>query len=167
MRVVKWRSMNTEAIWGIVGILATAAAGVWAINDARKEVKEQTTLQRNLAWLRIKTDLVFLLINPTEKAYDKEITKGLDEFVHLSRALEPNKNPKALKGAAENDAIEMAEKLVSDGYASWKTGLDAQRVRETLQEWKQQKDTVREQAANRKSRARVRRFFRRRTKSPL
>ncbi len=159
--------MNTDAILGIGGILATAGFGVWAINDARKAVKEQTILQRNLSWVRIKTDLVWQLIEPTEKAYDKEIARGLEEFILISTALDPNKNPKALKGAAENEGVEMAEKLVSEGYATWKVGLDAERVRKTLQEWREQKDIAREQERNRRLWSRLRRLFRGRMKSPL
>lgn len=154
-----------EAIWGIGGVLATAAAAVWAINDARKQVKEQTSIQRNLAWAGIVNDLMWDFVDPTDKAHSREVTKGLSDFVLLSKALDPHKNPDTLKRTAEYEAARMAQKAVADGSATWKSSLDVRGVQDALREWKEQRGIAREQLANRKIWPRVRRLFRGRTKS--
>lgn len=142
---------------GVVGILAAAGFSWWAINDARKQVREQTRIQRNLAWVKIQTDLMWLFINPTEKAHSKEIAKGLEEFALLSRALDPRKKPENLKAAAENEALETAEKLVRDGLATWKEDFDVEKVRQALHTWKAEKDAVR---AAKDSKRKTLRFWR-------
>ena len=151
-------------MWAIGGILATAVVGVWAINDARKQVREQTTIQRNLAWARIINDLMWDFVDPTDRAHSKDVTKGLADFVLLSKALDPRKNPDVLKSAAEYEAVCMAEKAVADGSASWKPNLDVEGVQKALQERKAQKDVAREQLSNRRFWSRIRRFLRARPK---
>jgi hypothetical protein len=133
--------------WGIVlgaaGIVATAAFGVWAINDAREQVRGFIRTERNLAWARIQNDLVWLFVEPTARSHSKEIATGLSVFAILAKELNPEQTPENLKEAAENEALEMAEKLVAGGYASWKPSLDKQRVSQKLKEWKAEKDKVR------------------------
>ncbi len=136
--------------WGIVlgaaGIVATAAFGVWAINDARKQVRGFVRTERNLAWTRVQNDLVWLFVDPTEKSHSKEIATGLAVFALLAKELSPEQTPENLKEAAENEALEMAEKLVAGGYATWKPEFDRQRVCQKLKEWKAEKDKVRHRA---------------------
>jgi len=133
--------------WGIVlgaaGIVATAAFGVWAINDARKQVRGFIRTERNLAWTRIQNDLVWLFVDPTAKSHSKETATGLAVFALLAKELNPERTHENLKEAAENEALEMAEKLVAGGYATWKPDLDMQRVSQKLKEWKSEKDKAR------------------------
>jgi Mg/Co/Ni transporter MgtE len=137
--------MDAGAIWGILGIVGTAIFGIWAINDARKQVRKSVELQRNLAWVRVQNDLVWEFINPTDKAFSREIAKGMEEFALFSKEIDSRKKPEVLKEAAEKEALLFAEKLVTDGYATWKDDLDTQKVRELLQEWRAQKNAVRVQ----------------------
>lgn len=153
--MVKCRAMSTETMWAIGGIVATAVVGVWAINDARKQVKEQTAIQRNLAWTRIVNDFMWDFVDPTDKAHSPEVTKGLSDFVLLSKALDPRKNPDTLKRTAEYEAARMAQKAVADGSATWKSNLNVQGVQEVLREYEEQKDIAREQRRNRKFWSRV------------
>lgn len=132
--------------WGIAlgaaGILATAALGVWAINDARKQVRGFIRTERNLAWTKIQNELIWLFVDPTEKSHSKEIATGLAVFALLAKELNPERTAENLKEAAENEALEMAEKLVAGGYAKWKPDLDMQRVSHKLKEWKAEKAKV-------------------------
>jgi len=127
---------------GVVGIVATAAFGVWAINDAREQVRGFISTERNLAWTRIQNDLIWLFVEPTAKSHSKEIATGLAVFALLATELNPEQTPENLKEAAENEALEMAEKLVAGGYATWKPDLDMQRVSQKLKEWKAEKAKV-------------------------
>lgn len=164
-KVVESQAMSPETIWSIAGIVVTAGFSVWAINDARKQVKEQTAIQRNVAWARIVNDLMWDFVDPTDKAYSREVTKGLADFVLLSKALDPCKNPDALRRAATYEAVRMAEKAVADGAGSWKPNLDLEGVQKALADWKAQKDSAREQLSNAKPWHHLRRLLRLRTKS--
>lgn len=135
--------MGVDTILGIIGIAATAGVGIWAINDVRQQVHRLILMDRNLAWVRVQNDLVWLFVDPTDKAHGKEIAKGLGEFAVLARELDPQRIPEDLKTAAENEALEMAERLVADGYAKWKMDLDMKKVLQRLEEWKAQKSKSR------------------------
>jgi hypothetical protein len=135
--------MSTEAIVSIFGILATAVFSIIAINDARRQVRQLISVARGLAWKKVVTDLAWLFIDPTEKAYTTEITKGLEEFSVLSRALDPQKNPEDLKAAAEHQALELADELVRGGGATWKDNLDVKKAKQVIDDWKAVKNGVR------------------------
>jgi hypothetical protein len=135
--------MDAGTIWGILGIVGTAAFGIWAINDARKLVKKSVELQRNLAWRRVENELVWEFVDPTEKGYSREIVKALEEFTLLSKELDPRKRPEALKEAAEKEALAFAERLVANGYATWKRDFDRERLAQALSEWRAEKNAVR------------------------
>jgi hypothetical protein len=136
--------MDLGIAFGAAGIVATAGFGVWAINDARKQVRGFVRTERNLAWTRVQNDLVWLFVDPTSKSHSKEIATGLAVFALLAKELSPEQTRENLKEAAENEALEMAENLVASGYGTWKPELDMQRVSQKLREWKAEKGKVRE-----------------------
>lgn len=139
--------MDAGEIWGIalgaVGVVATAGFSIWAINDARKQVRGSVRTQRNLAWIRVQNELVWLFVDPTDKTHSKEVATGLSEFALLARELNPDRKPKDLKEAADNEALQLAEQLVNGGYATWKPDLDLQKVQEKLNQWRAEKDNAR------------------------
>lgn len=139
--------MDAGEIFGIIlgagGIIATAGFGVWAINDARNQVRASVRTERNLAWTKVQNELVWLFVDPTDRSHTKEIATGLAVLALLAKELNPEKKPEALKEAAENDALEMAQQLVDGGYATWKPDLDTQKVRQRLSEWDAEKSKAR------------------------
>lgn len=139
--------MDAGEIWGIVlgaaGILITAAFSICAIRDARDQVRGFIRTERNLAWTRIQNELVWLFVDPTDKSHTKEVATGLAVFAMLAQELDPQKTPSDLKEAAENEALELAEKLVSGGYATWKPDLDIGAVQQRLTCWRTAKNKVR------------------------
>jgi len=143
----------------MVGILATAIFSIWAINDARKQVRQQAKVQRDVAWVKVQNDLVWLFVDPTDRAHSKEVVKGLSEFALLSKVLDPRKSPENLKRAAENEALDMAERLVAAGSATWKPDLDREKARSALSEWRAEKDVARAKMSTNGSWAKIRRFF--------
>lgn len=139
--------MDAGEIWGVVlgvaGIVVTAGFSIWAINDAREQVRRFIRTQRNLEWTKLQNEMVWLFVDPTDKSHTKEVATGLAVFALLANELDPDRSPEALREAAENEALELAEKLVHGGYATWNPQLDAQKVRERLNEWRIEKNKVR------------------------
>jgi len=141
--------MDAGEVWGIVlgiaGIGVTAGFSIWAINDARQQVKRFIRTQRNLEWTRLQNEIVWLFVDPTDQSHTKEVATGLAVFALLAQELGPDKSPETLKEAAENEALVLAEKLVQGGYAVWKPQLDVQKACERLKEWRTEKDKARAQ----------------------
>jgi hypothetical protein len=77
----------------VVGIVVTAGFSVWAINDARDQVRKSILLQRNLTYLKLQNDLAWEIVDPTDKAYRQEIANGLEAFVVFQRNLLQRKEP--------------------------------------------------------------------------
>lgn len=122
---------------GIVGIVITMVIAVCSMRDARKQVKDLINLERNRVYVRIRNDMVWLFVDPTELAHSVEIAKGLEEFNLISTVLEPKQNPDITKDIVNNKALEFAQNLVESGYAIWKPEWDMERVKHTIAEWKQ------------------------------
>jgi hypothetical protein len=129
--------MDTGSIIGIVGIVITTIIAAYAICDVRKRVKGLIDLERKRVFTRIRNDMVWLFVNPTELAHSTEIAKGLEEFYVLSAALDPKQTADLTSEMVNNEALVFAEKLVNDGYASWKPGWDMEKLRRTIHDWKQ------------------------------
>jgi hypothetical protein len=127
----------------IIGIVVTAAFSVWAINDAREQVRRSVLLERNLTYLKLQNDLAWEILDPTDRGYRQEIANGLEAFVLLSRALDPDKSGDALREAAEKEALELADRLVADGFATWKPEMDREKLLTVMHQWKAQKSAVR------------------------
>jgi hypothetical protein len=146
--------MDAGEIWGIflgaAGIVATAGFGIWAINDAREQVRGFIRTERNVAWSRILNELVWLFVDPTDRSHSKEVATGLGVFALLAQELNPEQTPESLKEAAENEALQLAEQLVTGGYAVWKPGLDPEKVLQKLKEWETEKAKVRAQLKSKK-----------------
>ncbi len=135
--------MSTEMIVGIAGIVITTVIAVYAINDVRREAKKIVKIGRDLAYLKIKNEIVWEFIDPTESAYTSEIAKGLHEFGFLSQVLNPEWTPDAVKAAVEKEALVFAEELVASGRATWKKDLDSEKVRKLISAWKAEKNVER------------------------
>ena len=121
----------------------TTGVAIYALWDARGQVKKMIKLERDLAYLKIKNDMVWEFIDPTENTHSSQIAKGLHEFGLLAQALKPQWSPETIKSAVENEALEFAEELVKTGRASWKAGLDLQKVRRAIDHWQADKSVER------------------------
>lgn len=100
-------------------------------------------LGRGLAYLKIKNDMVWEFLVPTESAYTPEIAKGLHEFGLLAQALNPGLTPDTIKSVVENEALEFAEELVRSGRATWKSDFDLEKVRKAIGDWRTEKNAER------------------------
>jgi hypothetical protein len=135
--------MTADLIVGVLGIVITTAIAVYAIWDVRRETKKTLKIQRDLAYLTVKNDLVWEFIDPTESAYTPEIAKGLHEFGFLAQALNPEWTADAIKTAVEKEALEFAEELVNGGRATWKKDFDLEKVRKAIGDWRGEKNVER------------------------
>lgn len=128
---------------GTAGILATAAFAIYAIRDVRKEAKKMLRLAHDVAYLKLKNDMVWQFIEPADNTYSLEIAKGLHEFGHLAQALNPALTPDLIKAAVEKEALEFADELVRGGTAKWKKDYDLEKLRKAIDGWKVEKTAER------------------------
>jgi hypothetical protein len=135
--------MSADLIVGIVGIVITTLIAIYAIWDVRREARKTLKIERDLAYLRVKNDLVWEFIDPTESAYTSEIAKGLHEFGFLAQALNPEMTTDTVKTAVEKEALEFAEDLVNSGRARWKQDFDLEKVRKAIDGWRAEKNVER------------------------
>ncbi len=135
--------MSTDVVVALASTVLMTAVAIYAICDVRNEAKKMLKLGRNLAYLKIKNDMVWEFIEPTESAHTPEIAKGLHEFGLLAQALNPELTPDTIKSAVENEALEFAEELVKSGRATWKSDLDLERVRKAIGSWRTEKNVER------------------------
>ncbi len=134
--------MSSETIIGIIGIVITTAIAIFAILDARRLVKESIDIDRKLAYLKVKNDLVWEFIDPTESAYSPQIAKGLHVFGFLSQELNPKVSHEAIKESVEKESLQFAEELVNSGRAQWQKDLDSEKVRHEIKSWQAAKNVA-------------------------
>ncbi len=128
--------MDTGSIIGIAGTVITTIIAVYAICDVRKQVKGLISLERKRVFTRIRNQMVWLFIDPTELAHTEEIAKGLEEFYLISATLDPKQTVEFTSNVVNNEALVFAEKSVSEGYATWKPGWDMEKLKQTVRDWK-------------------------------
>jgi hypothetical protein len=116
---------------------------IYAIRDTRKQAFKMILLDRNRFYARIRNDMAWLFIDPTDYARKSEIAKGLEEFCITAQEAEPKWTIEDLKGAVENEALHFAATLVKSGYATWKAELDVAAVEQRLLEWQTDKNRER------------------------
>src|SRR5260370_38591404 len=139
-------TMTTELLLGWIGLLAALIAvgvSIYAILDVIREVKKLIRIERNRAYARILNDMAWLFITPTERAHSKEIAKGLEEFSMFAKILNPERTPDISTNTVNNEALAMADRLVTNGYARWNDGWDIEKVKVELQSWQTAKNEVR------------------------
>jgi hypothetical protein len=135
--------MSVELIVAVFGILLTTAFAIYAINDVRREVKKVIKLGRDLAYLRVKNDVAWEFIDPTDDAFTPKIGLGLNEFGLLAQALNPDWTDEHIKTSVENESLQFAEKLVENNIATWKKDCDAEKVRSVIKSWQAEKNIER------------------------
>jgi len=135
--------MSTEVVVALASTVLATAVAIYAICDVRNEAKKMLKLGRGLAYLKIKNDMVWEFLVPTESAYTPEIAKGLHEFGLLAQALNPGLTPDTIKSVVENEALEFAEELVRSGRATWKSDFDLEKVRKAIGDWRTEKNAER------------------------
>jgi len=128
---------------GIAGIVITTVIAICAMLDVRNQVKKIIKIGRDLAYLRVKNDLVWEFIDPTESAYTVQIANSLHEFGFLAQALDPNQTADTIRGVVEKESLEFAEELVNNGRATWKKGLSLEKARGQITIWRAEKNVER------------------------
>lgn len=127
--------MDTGSIIGIIGILITTVIAIYAINDARRQVRKQIELERKRVYTRVRNQLVWQFIEPIQDVHKPEIAEGLEEFALISQTLNPAHTPELTKNAVENETLLFAKKLVDGGYGRFKPGFNEQKIKETIRRW--------------------------------
>lgn len=115
--------------------IAAIIVSVWAVFDVREQVKNLIGLERKRVFTKIRNDMVWLFIDPTNRSHPAEIAKGLEEFSLLSMVLDPKQTPDLTKNAVNNEVLMFADQLVKNGFATWKTGWDVAQVNQTIHDW--------------------------------
>jgi hypothetical protein len=129
--------MDLGSIIGIVGIVITTVIAVYAIRDVRKQVRDLISVERQRLFARVRNDMVWLFVDPTELAHSVDIAKGLEEFNLITVALDPKQTAELTNNVVNNEALVFAEKLVDGGFATWKPGWNMEKLKQTIHEWKQ------------------------------
>jgi CRISPR/Cas system-associated protein Cas10 (large subunit of type III CRISPR-Cas system) len=129
--------MDYGSIIGIAGIVITTVVAVYAIRDVRKQVRYLISVERQRLFARVRNDMVWLFVDPTELAHSVDIAKGLEEFNLITVAIDPKQTADITNNVVNNEALVYAEKLVKGGYATWKPGWNMEKVKQTVDEWKQ------------------------------
>jgi len=119
------------------------SVAIYAIRDTRKQALKTIFLERNRSYARVRNDMAWLFIDPTDVAQSSEIAKGLEEFCITAQAAEPKWTIEDLKGAVENEALHFADTLVKSGYGTWKVGLDLTGAEQRLLNWQTDKNRER------------------------
>jgi len=130
--------MSSELIVGWVAlVIAGIGVGisVWALLDVRAQVKELISVERQRVFTKVRNDMVWLFIDPTERSHTPEIAKGLEDFALLSRVLDPAATPELTNHAVNNLALLFADQLVTAGFATWKSGWDHDKLKHAMQAW--------------------------------
>ena len=130
--------MSTELAiaWIALAVsLIGLGVSVFGVMDVREKVKGLIGLERKRAFTRIRNDMVWLFIDRTARAHTPDIAKGLEEFATLSVALYPDQTPDLTNDAINKEALAFANKLVENGFATWKPGFDLAKVQQVLHDW--------------------------------
>jgi len=135
--------VDCGAIIGIAGIVITTAIAIYAILDVRRQVKGLLKVQRGVACAKIINDMAWLFVDPTEKAHSAEIAKGLEEFCLLAQVITPESGVNVHKETVEKEALSLAQELVENGAATWKSELDKEKVKKELHGWQTEKNAAR------------------------
>ena len=135
--------MSLESLIGILGILLATAISVYAIGDVQNKATRIIQVGRDLAYLRVKNDLVWEFVDPTDSAYSVQIAKGLHEFGFLAQELDSEQTPETVRATVEKNSLEFADELVKNGKATWKKGLNLEKAREQINIWQAEKNLER------------------------
>lgn len=134
--------MSPDTIISIVSTVLTTVVAIYAILDSRRLVKNNLQIQRNLAYRKLNNDLVWTVVEPVQDVYPSEIVKAFYDFDLLARELKPKWNPKPLKEAVENEALQSAHDMVQTGKFIWKKDVDVEEVKKMLDRWNADKNKV-------------------------
>jgi hypothetical protein len=128
----------------IVSNLIMLAVAIYAIRDTRKQSRKMIFLERNQCYAKVRNDMAWLYIDPTQHAQTPELAKALEEFCNMAQEAEPGKwTVEDLKVVVENQSLHFAATLVKGGYATWKAGLSLDLVNQKLRDWESDKNRER------------------------
>jgi hypothetical protein len=127
----------------LVGIVALIVS-IAAIYDARKAAHKAILIERNRAWSRALSGIMWLYMDRTERAHDPAVADAINECFQLFDAAEPGKwTPEKVKEAVENESLQAAAEMVDIGYGHWKPDFLIEKGQQKLQRWKSDKNRAR------------------------
>lgn len=121
----------------------TTLYATFAIYDTRKQMRELLRLDRLRVYKKVRTDMMWLYIDPTERAHTPEIAKGMEDLWTIVQILDPEWTLADLKGAVENEAKFAARVLAENGQAAWKDGLPIAEIDEQVRRWESNRNRER------------------------
>lgn len=148
--------MDANLTVDVVSNIVMLAVAIYAIRDTRKQARKMIFLDRNRSYAKVRNDMAWLYIDPTDTAQASEIAKELEEFCITAQEAEPKWAIEDLKSAVEKESLHFADTLVKSGYATWKADLDVGEVEQQLHSW-----------ATDKNRERIRNLFSRKERFSL
>jgi hypothetical protein len=116
--------------------ILTTGVALYAIRDTRQQVRDMKLLERNRVYSKVRTDIMWMYLNPTEQSHTAQIGQGIEEFCIMAQAVDPQYSPADLKAAIENEALCGAELLVKSGHGTWKPGANMAAINQKLLNWK-------------------------------
>jgi hypothetical protein len=135
--------MSADLWVDICSNLVMLSVAIYAIRDTRTQTRRMVLLERNRVYAKVRADLAWQFIDPTEHAQSTEIAKALEEFCITAQEADPQWAVEDMKVAADNEGLHFADTLVKSGYATWKEGLSPAKVAERLRAWEADKNRER------------------------
>jgi hypothetical protein len=123
--------------------LLTTLYATYAIYDTRKQMREVLRLDRLRVYKKVRTDMMWLYIDPTGLLATPELAKGMEDLWTIVQILDPEWTLADLKGAVENEAKFAAQILVENGHAAWKDGLPIVEINEQVRRWESNRNRER------------------------
>jgi hypothetical protein len=133
--------MDFVGLAGLIVGLAALGIAIYGIRDVREQVRLLIGLQRNLAFSTLLNKMVWRFVEPTKDASQETTVAEMQQYTMLVGLLEPNKTLNSVQDAASKDVLSLAEVLVSRGHATWKPGMDENKIREIVKSWQNEKNS--------------------------
>jgi hypothetical protein len=127
----------------IVGVAAFMVA-IYAIKDVRHLVRRHVIeAQAYAVFVEATNRLCWEFITATKPLYSPEMSVLFGRFAQLEHALDPKRTGTESKECIENEALVLADSLVTTGGARWNDGVDIEKITTQLHFWNREKAKVR------------------------
>jgi len=111
----------------------------YGIRDVRREVKRMLTIERDRIYVKLRSDIAWLFLEPTGERHKKQAADLNEEFILLARNLDPKVSAEAWMDFINNEALSHANNLVKNGYARYPAGWHPEAIKKSLKQWEQEK----------------------------
>ena len=139
--IIACTCMDFIGLAGLIVGLGALGIAFYGIRDVRDQVRLLIGLQRNLAFSVLLNKMVWRFVDPTKHTSEQTTIAEMQQYTMLARVLEPNKTLDSVQEAASKDVLFLAEMMVSRGHATWKPGMDENKIREIVKSWQGEKNS--------------------------